>query len=375
MCIFQVAFGAICLLYFTIIALFALGLFFKQKHGVKPSLSIPISIVVAVRNEEQVIDRLLRSIFGQHYPLQRFELVLINDHSDDATSDIVTQWAKQYPNISLVQLPADLAGKKQAVALGIKLAKNDIIVLTDADCTHPKDWLRTISSQYKALKVDMLIGPVMISTGNSIFSNIQALEHASLTASSIGACGLGIPFMASSANLSFSKSRLGFDVQMLNPNQASGDDVFLLHSAKRKKDFKISSLTGKDGLVFTQPAKNVKAFFNQRARWASKSTKYTDFTAISVGFIVLLFNLMLVCLMFLSLWNPIYLKMLAVGFVVKSVADILMLFPYLKRYHKLSLLNVFVLLQLIYPIYIVVAFGMAIFTSNTWKGRSGNGNK
>ena len=364
-----IAFGVIGLLYFCTIALFALGLILRKRHNATESESIPISIVVAVRNEEAVIDTLLRSMFEQDYPLQNFEIVLVNDHSADKTWDIATKWAQQYDNISMVQLPADLIGKKQAVALGVSLAKNDTIVLTDADCTHPKSWLRTISSAYITQKADMLIGPVMIATDKSVFSKFQALEHASLTASSIGACALGVPFMASSANLSFSKSRLGFNEQMLNPTQASGDDVFLLHSAKRKKGFRISYLQGEGGLVYTQPTKSVKAFLNQRARWASKSTKYTDVTAITVGFIVLLFNLTLVLLMFLSFWNIIYLKMLAIGFVVKSVADILLLFPYLRRYQKLSLLNVFVLLQLVYPIYIVVAFGMASFTNNRWKER------
>lgn len=366
-----IAFGVIGLLYFFTIALFAFGFLLKKKHSTNNTDSIPISIVVAVRNEDRAIDLLFKSIFEQDYPLQCFELVLVNDHSTDATWDIAVKQAQHYSNILLAQLPSDLAGKKQAIALGVSLAKNDTIVLTDADCWHSKSWLRTISLAYKNQKVDMLIGPVMISAGKSVFSRLQALEHASLTASSIGACALGIPFMASSANLSFSKSKLGFNVQMLNPSQASGDDVFLLHSAKRKKAVKISYLKGEGGMVFTQPVKNIKAFFYQRARWASKSTGYTDFTAITVGFIVLLFNLMLVLAMLLSFWDVIYLKLLVLGFVVKSVADILLLFSYLKRYHKLSLLNVFVLLQLGYPIYIVVAFGMAIFTNSTWKGRRG----
>ena len=362
-----IAFGVAGLLYFFTIALFALGLLLREKHSANNTDSIPISIVVAVRNEEEAVDRLLRSIFEQDYPTECFELVLVNDHSNDGTWETATKWAQQYANISMVHLSEDLAGKKQAVALGVSLAKNDIIVLTDADCTHPKNWLTTISSSYHSQKADMLIGPVMISPANSFFEKIQALELASLTASSIGACNLGTPFIASAANLSFNKSTLGFKQQMLNPKYASGDDVFLLHSAKRKKGFRISPLQGEGALVFTQPVKSVGKFLSQRARWASKSTGYTDFTTIAVGFIVLLFNVLLVVLAVLSFWKLAYLKMLGLGYIVKFIVDYRLLHSYLKLHRKLSLLYVFVPMQLVYPVYIVVAFGMAMLTKSRWK--------
>jgi hypothetical protein len=223
---------------------------------------------------------------------------------------------------------------------------------------------------YQTKKAHMLIGPVMISPTNTFFEKMQALEHASLTASSIGGCGIGTPFMASAANLSFNKSMLGFEQQMLNPKYASGDDVFLLHSAKRKKGFRISPLKGESALVFTQPVKTVGKFLAQRARWASKSTGYTDFTAIAVGFTILLFNLLLVALAVLSFWNIAYLKVLGLGYVVKSIADLLLLIPYLSQHKKLSLLYVFIPLQLVYPIYIVVAFSMATLTDSRWKRKN-----
>jgi len=353
--------------YFVVFALFAIGLLFYRDPNSFKNQTIPLSIVVAVRNEEANIDNLLISILKQDYPAENYEIILINDHSTDNTWPMAKKWAEQHANIQLAELPSHSEGKKQAVALGVTLAKNDTVVLTDADCTHPTSWLRSISLAYQAKKAHMLIGPVMISPTNTFFEKMQALEHASLTASSIGACSIGIPFMASAANLSFNSSALGFEQQMLNPKYASGDDVFLLHSAKRKKDFRISPLQGEGAMVLTQPVKSVGKLLAQRARWASKSTGYTDSAAIAVGFTVLLFNLLLVALAVLSFWNIASLKMLGLGYVVKSIADLLLLTPFLSHYKKLSLLIVFIPLQLVYPIYIVIAFAMAMLTNIKWK--------
>ena len=366
----QTAFYILILLasaYFVVFTLFAIGLLNCRKPNSLKKQIVPLSIVVAVRNEEDNIDRLLMSILKQDYPTEGFEIILFNDHSTDNTWPMAKKWAEQHTNIKLAELPINTEGKKNAVALGVTLAKNDTVVLTDADCTHHSNWLHTISLTHQTQKADMLIGPVMISPTNTFFEKIQALEHASLTASSIGACGIGVPFMASAANLSFNKITIGFEQQMLNPKYASGDDVFLLHSAKQMNGIKISPLPGEGSMVTTQPVDSVNEFLVQRARWASKSTGYTDFTAIIVGFTVLLFNLTLVVLALLSLWNIAYLKMLGLGYAVKSVADMLLLFPYLWQYKKLPLLYVFIPLQLVYPIYIVVAFSMALLSENRWK--------
>lgn len=356
-------------IYLFMIGYFALGVIRAKKQSKKNEIGLPFSIVVAVRNEQENIDNLLESLLQLNYPAEKLEIILVNDHSTDETGPLARKWAEQGRNITLVELPANIEGKKQAIALGVSIAKNDTIILTDADCTHPKNWLQAIASKYQIENFDMLIGPVMLHPTNSLFEKMQTLEHASLTASTIGACSMDIPFMASSANLSFSKSRIGFSQQMLNPTRTSGDDVFLLHNAKQKRGVRIGCLNSLDTMVYTKPATTISAFLNQRARWASKATGYTDSTALAVGLIILLFNLLLVCLILLSFVSITYFKMLVIGFVVKSAADILLLYPYLKQQQRVSLLNVFLPLQLVYPVYIVVAFGLAMFAKDRWKER------
>ena len=364
-----VAVAFFCTIYFAMVLVFAIGVIRLQQKNDLTHKFLPISVVVAMRNEEQNVNRLLQSIMQQDYPSDKFEVILVNDHSTDRTQALADEWCKAYTNIFLANLPKDYYGKKEALSLGISQSKNDIIALTDADCIHPVHWLRSISSAYSTQNVGLAIGDVQIAPTKTLFERIQALEYASLAASSMGACSCGIPFMASSANLSFSKSRLGFSSQMLKPSIVSGDDVFLLHSAKQMRGIAIGCLLGTSSVVSTRPAPTINAFFKQRARWASKATGYTDFTAIIVGFVVLLFSLLLVVLGVLSFWDYHLLKLLLAALLLKCLADIFLLYPFLKRQGNVSLLNVFLPLQLVYPFYISIAFAMAMFCPNSWKGR------
>lgn len=372
--IFELILLIIGFAYLAMVGLFTIGIArLNRKPSITGSFKMPISVVVALRNEEENIDNLLLSLTSQDYSKDLYEIVLVNDHSSDSTLEKIMQWANRTGNSTILELPKDLSGKKQAVALGVDKAKHDYIVLTDADCTHPTTWLKAISSQLEYSGSSMVIGPVMLSPSRSLFQKFQALEHSSLQASTLGACGIGLPFMASSANLAFSKGKLGFESKMLNMDRPSGDDVFLLHNAKIKFGSKVVSCVHSMGaMVYTKPADSIMHFFNQRARWASKATAYKDFTAIAVAVVVLLFNLSLVGLIASTFFAPPLWPFLVIGYGVKIFADFPLLLLYLKKYGEASLMMVFLPLQLVYPIYVVLAFIISTIGAFQWKGDKTN---
>ncbi len=357
-------------LYLVMILVFIIGLIrIKNQTALVQNSTIPLSVVVAVRNEEENIDALLNSLLSQNYPSDNYEIVLVDDHSTDSTFSKIKSRATDFNNISLIELPNGHEGKKQAIALGVEKAKNDLVVFTDADCSHPKSWLQSITNRFAETNPNLIIGPVMLGPANSFFQQMQSLEHSSLTASTIGACEMGIPFMASSANLAFDKQKLGFNMQMLNPLQPSGDDVFLLHSAKRFDRKRIVCVHGPASLVTSKPADSLLSFLIQRARWASKATSYRDLTSIAVALIVLLLNLILVTLLIYILYAPQLWPLLAIGFAVKTIIDLPLLWIYLKVYRAVNLLKVFIPLQLVYPFYILFAATISVFGKTKWKGR------
>jgi len=122
----QVAIYALIILatiYFVVFALFAAGLVFRNMQNPIEQQTIPLSVVIAVRNEEANIDNLLISILKQDYPTENYEVILVNDHSTDNTWPMAKKWAEQHTNIQVAELPTQSKGKKQAVALGVTLAK------------------------------------------------------------------------------------------------------------------------------------------------------------------------------------------------------------------------------------------------------------
>lgn len=359
---------ALSTLYGAMVVAFIVGLHrIPRENGILTKQAIPISVIVPIRNEEHNLDRLLSSLAAQDYPKDSFEVIMVNDHSTDLSRDRVKRWRTEMNNLLLVDLPPGTTGKKNAIATGVERAKYDFIVLTDADCSHPGSWLAAMAQEFGTEETKMVIGPVMIKYGKNFFQRMQALEHASLQATTLGGCGLGIPFMAGSANLAFHRARVGFNREMLNPSHPSGDDVFLLHGAKRQGRGAIGCVHSPQALVFTKPVEGLSQFLFQRARWASKAPLYRDVVAILAALIVLIFNLMILFLVVSSFFIHGAPLALATAFAVKALVDFPLLRIYLKRYGKTSLLWVFIPLQLLYPFYIGLAFTLSVMAPVKWK--------
>jgi cellulose synthase/poly-beta-1,6-N-acetylglucosamine synthase-like glycosyltransferase len=361
-------FLALCFLYAVMVVAFIAGLQkLKEKTREAQGCSIALSVIIPLRNEEQNIDFLLQSLFDQDLPRNLYEIIMVNDHSTDEGLQIAHKWKSRIKNLTLLDLPDGKDGKKQAVAFGVERARYSRIVFTDADCVHSRSWLSTISREFQHTEASMIIGPVMLSPLRSFFQRLQTLEHASLSASTLGACGLGMPFMASSANLAFDRDRLGFTKEMLNLSQSSGDDVFLLHNAKRKGVEKICCIHSANALVQTKPAETLSDFISQRARWASKAPAYYDWSTIAIALNVLIFNTMLFVLLISSVFFAKTWIFFCIGFVVKLIVDLPLLWLFLRQYREVSLLWVFLPLQLVYPFYITIAFALSVAMPVRWK--------
>lgn len=355
-------------LYASMVTAFIVGLIKAGKSSLEfNNHVVPISVVAPLKDEEQNVENLINSITSQDFPIDQFEIILVDDHSSDRTVDIVNRIVQSVQNVKLFHQEEGMSGKKQALALGIANTKHDLVVLTDADCIHSKTWLKAIVSKYIETGASLIIGPVMIYPNSSFFYMIQALEHASLTASTIGASAIGVPFMASSANLAFSKDKLGFKPEMMNLEHPSGDDVFLLHSAKRMMK-NIESVNHSMSLVKTKPASTISDFIQQRARWASKAPSYRDNSSIFIASNILVFNLFIVILLFGSFFNPKLWVLFLSLFVLKLIVDLPFLLIFLNRYNRKSLLIVYLPLQLLYPIYILVVTFVSKFIKTKWKG-------
>ena len=150
----------------------------------------------------------------------------------------------------------------------------------------------------------------------------------------------------------------------VDSDKASGDDVFLLHHAKRN-DLGIAFVKEQRAIVYTEPKASFLKFFQQRKRWAAKSSAYKDKDAQYVSWLVFLTNLFLLCLLFTGSWQDIL-----IAFSIKGIIDYSFLKKGLKFFKKESLIPYFYPLQIIYPLYIVWVAIASQVGGFKWKERA-----
>lgn len=315
-----------------------------------------ISVIIACRNEEKNLPVLLQALQEQDYPTHLFEVLIINDNSDDNTSGIV---AKNSGKLNLKILNNKGHGKKAAIKAGIEAASGDYILTTDADCIPGKSWIRTFAGYFRKNDPDLVVGPVKLSDSEGFFGKFQELEFLSLQAITAGTVKARKASMCNGANLAYKKDLYLKCIGSLRFDLATGDDVFLLHAAK-KSGAKITWLESSEAVITTAQSINTGSFINQRKRWASKALSYEDLYTTILGFVTFVTILIQTALLIASFIDLQYFRLFLVFFVLKSIPDFMLLHNTAKRYGKMALLKWFIPSQLVYPFYvlIVASFGL-----------------
>ncbi|RPH34004.1 MAG: glycosyltransferase [Bacteroidales bacterium] len=359
-------------IYVSLILAFFVGLNRVLSKNNEPAIeAVKLSIIVAFKDEEANLPVLLSALANQTLSSDYFEVILVDDHSSDKSLSVANSFIAKFQNLKVIESPVDSIGKKAALTNGISLASNPLIVFTDADCIPTKFWLESISN-IAANGSAFIIGAVTMSPINSFASKLQSLEYSSLMASEAGSCGIGHPILASSANLAFRNDLLKVDAESLKSAISSGDDMFLLHRAKRLKDCRIEFMNDNRSIVQTSTEPTISKALKQRKRWATKSIYYNDFDTIFVGFVVLIFNLILVMLLFAIFIDITYLFYFLILLAIKSFVDYQLINRYLKFTAQDKLLRIFLPLQIVYPFYVVYSFFAGIIVKGNWKGRAIN---
>jgi cellulose synthase/poly-beta-1,6-N-acetylglucosamine synthase-like glycosyltransferase len=319
------------------------------KKSAKPA--VPVSVVVPCRNEEHNISSLLDSLSIQNYPTGLFEIIVVNDNSTDKTFEIATN----HEGIQKIRVVNNESiGKKSAIRTGISISEGDLIITTDADCQMGENWIRVIASFYKEHNPDMIICPVKLETGSGFLRSFQELEFLSLQGVTAGSALTGKPIMCNGANLAFSKEMYLRHSNSIHDEISSGDDIFLLHSLKSEKNSKICWIESPEAIVTTKASATIGSFLQQRKRWISKGTSYTDTDTIVAG--ISTFSIVILQLVYLigGLFNSTLLWALLVIFLIKSIPDFLIIRNTSERYGKRDIMRWFLPSQIIYPLYVML---------------------
>ena len=351
-------------LYFILLVIFLAG--WKRAMHLQVSADsgreVLISVVVAVRNEALTIFSLLEDLAAQDY--KKYEIIVVNDHSDDDTAWVVSRFGLQ--NLKLLQSKGD--GKKAALATGVRQAKGSIIVTTDADCSVPPGWLKSVQARFKNPAAMMVFGGVRMEGEDTFADSLQALEFSSLIGAAASTAALGFPSLCNGANLAYRK-KVFMEVQGYQGNlqTPSGDDEFLMRKVMRRYKGGIHFNNDPGAVVTTRTQPDARRFLNQRIRWASKWRFNSDNFAKALALFVVLLQVTFIVNWFLIPTPFILQALFLVAIkVILEAAFLLQVCRLLRtRWNWLAFFG----LQIAYPLYVVAVATASFFVPFYWKNR------
>ncbi|HEX8563659.1 MAG TPA: glycosyltransferase [Flavobacterium sp.] len=361
------------LIYSTFILVLIFG--FRKVRYFESTMASPettFSIIVPFRDEVQNLPRLLQSLSQLDYPDEKWELIFVDDFSQDLSANLVNKWRLQNGKLQttvLDNLRLTASPKKDAITRAIPIIQNQWIITTDADCKVPANWLRTLNSFIVSNEVEMIAAPICYDGSSSFRHHFERLDMMSLQGATIGGFGIGKPFMCNGANFAYTK-RLFAELRGFNGNDgiASGDDVFLLQKAAAADVKKIGYLKSADAIVSTQPSENWLQLIHQRVRWAAKSTSYESYFAADLALAVFLGNLVIVVAVFLAAFHIVKWEFVAGLFLLKCIPDFTLLIQ-ANTFLRNGRFFFPLFSALLYPFFCVLVGCFAMFGSYRWKGR------
>ncbi len=263
--------------------LFSRLAFFKPDK--KPETEKPsVSVVMAARNEYYNLNRNLPSILEQDY--HDFEVVVVNHASEDETGLLLKELQGKYPHLKVVELKQDLnffKGKKFPLSIGIREAKNEVLILTDADCKPASDqWIKKMAGNYSDKQTEVVLGygPYQKEKG---FVNLLVRYDTFMVALQYLSMALaGKPYMGVGRNLSYKKSLFyqtkGF---ISHYNIPSGDDDLFISQVAKKENTAVE--LSKESFVYSVPKRSFGEWFKQKKRHLQTSAKYKPLVKFLLG--------------------------------------------------------------------------------------------
>lgn len=318
---FELSFLGIVLITFCVAVLiqilylliFNLRLLCHKYKPDKSSFEPPISLIVCARNEEDNLFNHLPSLLNQVY--SKFEVIVVNDQSQDDSNHIVKAYQKEFSNLRLIELEKNKHrkfGKKIPLTIGIKGAKHGLIMLTDADCKpNSKYWLKEMASTYTSKK-QMIIGYGPFYKRKGFLNKFIRFDMVSAAISYLSAAKTGLPYMGVGRNMGYSKEMFIDNEGFKNHYHiASGDDDLLMQEIGDRKNVAIN--INPNTFVYSEAKPTLNTWLTQKQRHFTTAPEYKLINKLFLGifpftlylawfsFFILLFNtkwaLFIVCVL------------------------------------------------------------------------------
>ncbi len=333
-----------------------------------------ISVIIAARNEAENLDNLFTALTLQTYPMDRFEILLVDDRSNDETAQIAFGWQTGLHNLRVVRVKTDyseLVGKKNALTQGIIKAKYEWLLFTDADCRPVPTWIETMSRHFQD-DIDLVIGHAsfVLPRQNTLLARLRQVERLAMSAIYAGGAGLNLGIGATGRNLAYRKSLFervnGFEgIGQIR----SGDDDLYVQKSTRVGGARLAFDLTAASRVWTDSPPTLAGMKEQEKRRFSKIGIYPGWLlsacAIAATYLIVLSGMTLYLIK-----DPNYLWFIVLSIVAKLAADWTLLQAAATRLEERLSAGIFLLTEALHPLYLLVFAGLGQLTHYTWKDTS-----
>jgi len=329
-----------------------------------------VSILIAARNEQDTLPDCLESLSQLNYPTHLFDILILNDNSTDQTRAIAQSYNQRITNLNVIDIienKSGLSGKMNALAQGIEQSHGEIILITDADCSVPRDWVSEFVTYFND-NVGLVGGMTILTPihrKRRLFHDMQKMDWIYLQGIASGTAGIGMPVSVLGNNFAFRRQayqdvggfeRIGFSLT---------EDMALLRAIEKETNWNVAYPLDRSNAIHSKTVATSHELIQQRRRWTKGGieTSLWGFTLLIVTFLVHV----LTCLSFLvGMWSYTLYVLLIV-----CIADFSIVLRLLKRFKLYKLIYIFPVFELYYFAYtIVLAFLLPKPSKIVWKGRS-----
>ena len=236
----------------------------------------PVSIIICAKDEANNLRKHLPSILNQDYP--DYEVIVVNDCSEDETEQVLKNFKKKHKHLKISTIKKDKKfghGKKFALFIGIKAAKNEWLLLTDADCyAETNQWLFTMQKSFKKY-TSIVLGYGGYEKGKGVLNQVIRYDTVFIAMQYFGFALSGIPYMGVGRNLAYRRSLFfesrGFSTHMhLN----SGDDDLFINANANNTNTLIE--VGKKSFIRSVPKKAFSEWAKQKRRHLTTGAYYRN---------------------------------------------------------------------------------------------------
>lgn len=363
--------------YFTVRLILAIGLHAapsKQHHK-----DVPVSILVAMKNEEDNVRACLSCLLNQAYDVSLYEIIMIDDRSEDKTYEIAREISKKHANLKVVrtEMSPDLVNittyqgsKKQALKTGIGVAGGDILLFTDADCRPGPHWIRSMVSCFGE-DIGVVLGhSPNVGLENSIAAKLAYMDSLNAAYLAAAAAGVGVYVTCNGRNLAY--RRIIFDqIQGFSKisHSLSGDDDLLVHEVIKNTSWQFVYCTLNESFVPSYNHFSLVDFFIRKIRHVSASKYYPLKIKLFYSLLYVLTNYGYLFIGISLLSKSYRWWLLGFAVILKILADLLYFKAGKRLFDSSSTFYEYLLYDVVQSLYGILIFPFSRMKSVKWSRR------